>query len=124
MKISDLQSQVDLNKNIICYLEYQMSHIKDRIVLLNINNQFDISHKSRELTNMQLAQEYKLCSSYKKKIKQYAKLQRALKSELAYRIQCNRVTREVEALTQKAKTEGWEVLVVDDTTYNQMRKGE
>lgn len=96
MKISDLQRQIALNRETIRSCEWDLLHYGD------------VKYKTNK----------------RKKIKQYAKLQRALKSELAYRIQCNRVTREVEALTQKAKTEGWEVLVVDDNTYNQMWKGE
>lgn len=115
MKISDLQRQIALNRNILATLETIVMTCKH-----NINNL-----STQALNYQQRVYSYTAeIKMYKKQIKQYAKLQRALKSELAYRIQYNRAVREIEGMNQKAKEEGWEVLIFDDDTYNQMLKGE
>lgn len=105
LKISDLQSQVALNSNTINYEEWQVNLIKEEIALLKLQ-------KSNNLcTGFSLELNYELLSYHKKKIKQYAKLQRALKDEIAYRIRIDRVMREVEAWEAKAKVEGFEIVV-------------
>lgn len=82
--ISMLQSQVALNRNILQTLEDGASDcrlMKRNLRPSALNRKERLESNEREL------------QSLSKQIKQYAKLQRALKSELAYRIMYNREMR-------------------------------
>lgn len=82
--ISTLQSQISLNRNILIDLEINVTICKTNIDCLDTQA---FNYQQRVDSNLA---EIKV---YKKQIKQYAKLQRALKSELAYRIMYNREMR-------------------------------
>lgn len=82
--ISTLQSQIDLNRNILSELEINVTICKTNIDCLGTRA---FNYQQRVDSNLA---EIKV---HKKQIKQYAKLQRALKSELAYRIMYNREMR-------------------------------
>ncbi len=84
MKISDYQSQIALNRNILSELEINVSICKTNIDVLGTRA---FNYQQRVDSNLE---EIKI---YKKQIKQYSKLQRALKSEIGYRIQYNRELR-------------------------------
>ena len=75
--ISTLQSQIALNRNILKFQEWRVFCYK-----------IDIKNQTRNSGDY-----IKELPHIKKQIKQYAKLQRALKSELAYRIMYNREMR-------------------------------
>lgn len=85
--ISTLQSQIALNRNYLKTLED--GAIDCRLMKRNLrpnalNRKESLESNEREL------------QSLSKQIKQYAKLQRALKSELAYRIRYNRACRDAK----------------------------
>lgn len=118
LKISDLQSQVSLNRSIIRYQEFQVNLVQADIDFLK--NQKERYPEDKDVINLDLSHSYRLVNFYKKKIKQYAKLQRALEDELAYRIRYNRAMREIEAITLKAAVEGWEVVASPVIDYNNL----
>lgn len=82
--ISTLQSQIALNRNILSDLESNVTICKT-----SIDNLGTRAFKYQQRVDSDLAE----IKAYKKQIKQYAKLQRALKSEMAYRIRYNRACR-------------------------------
>lgn len=84
--ISTLQSQIALNRNHLQVLED--GAIDCRLMKRNLRPSA-LNRKERLESNERELQ------SLSKQIKQYAKLQRALKSELAYRIMYNRGLREI-----------------------------
>lgn len=89
--ISTLQSQIALNRNIIGYLEAYNKCAKQEIVKVKDCNNFFQAQAGTSF--VELEELYSFMASRSKQIKQYAKLQRALKSELAYRIMYNREMR-------------------------------
>lgn len=110
LKTSELQSQIALNSEIITDLEARkeqtLTTIKAYKILLE-------GQEDRGCANA-LNYLYPCLRYIKKRIKQYAKLQRALKREMAYKIRYNRMVKEIEAMAEKAKVEGWEVVIVGD----------
>lgn len=85
--ISTLQSQIALNRNILGELEINVTICKT-----NIDNLGTRAFNYQQRVDSNLAE----IKTYKKQIKQYVKLQRALKSELAYRIRYNRTCRDAK----------------------------
>lgn len=79
-----IQAQIALNRNILSDLEINVTICKT-----NIDNLGTRAFNYQQRVDSNLAE----IKAYKKQIKQYAKLQRALKSELAYRIMYNREMR-------------------------------
>ena len=109
LKISDLQSQVALNSQIIFDLEFKINVVMiDVQVLKHAKKRYN---QDKDNINSELSDCYKAINLYKKKIKQYAKLQRALKDEIAYRIRFDRVMRELKVWEAQAKAEGFEIVV-------------
>lgn len=94
MKISDLQRQIALNRAIINYQDFQLRLVQTDIDFLK--QQKERYPEDKIIIDMDLSHSYGVANFFKKKIKQYAKLQRALKSELAYRIQYNRAVKAIE----------------------------
>lgn len=90
MKISDLQSQIALNRPFLEKLEDDLNLQKYNLKNTKFRSFFSDAHKEQTIEQTKVRVKY-----LKKKIKQYAKLQRALKSELAYRIRYNRYVRSV-----------------------------
>lgn len=109
LKISDLQSQVALNSQIIFDLEFQVHMTKVDVDFLKHQKQRYPQDKA--IVDSELSDCYDMIDFYKKKIKQYAKLQRALKDEIAYRIRFDRVMRELKVWEAQAKSEGFEIVV-------------
>lgn len=94
--ISTLQSQIALNKRNIAYFENTIKEIKAEIVDVKLRiSDCEDEFKEQYSKNMKsvIDNHYKDIERFEKAVKQYAKLQRALKSELAYRIMYNREMR-------------------------------
>ena len=116
MKISELQSQIAMNRNIIKGLEDEKELEKQvisgyKLLLKNISNE--------EYAN-RVNYHFKSFKNIKKRLEIYAKLQKALKKEIAYKIQYNRAVKQIEATVELAKKEGWSNFIVmeekDDQT--------
>ena len=94
--ISTLQSQIALNRRNLAFFEegqrQTLNYIKYAKYEISI---YEGDNKEQYANNMQSVfdNNYKDLARGKKWIKQYAKLQRALKSELAYRVMYNREMR-------------------------------
>lgn len=86
--ISTLQSQVALNRNIISDLECALAN---ELVTLSSVKAYEFTLQTAKAACIKDCKQR--IQNNKKQIKQYAKLQRALKSELAYRIMYNREMR-------------------------------
>ena len=94
--MSTLQSQIALNKRNIAYFENTIKEIKAEIVDVKLRiSDCEDEFKEQYSKNMKsvIDNHYKDIERFEKAVKQYAKLQRALKSELAYRIMYNREMR-------------------------------
>lgn len=94
--ISTLQSQIALNKRNIAYFENTIKEIKAEIVDVKLRiSDCEDEFKEQYSKNMKsvIDNHYKDIERFEKAVKQYTKLQRALKSELAYRIMYNREMR-------------------------------
>lgn len=96
LTISTLQSQIALNRRNLAFLENSIREVVNDIKDLKCRiSECKDEHKEQYIKNIQSSfdNHYKDLARGKKWIKQYAKLQRALKSELAYRIHSNRACR-------------------------------
>lgn len=94
--ISTLQSQIALNRRNLAFLENSIREIVKDIKDSKCRiSECKSEYKEQYTKNMQLVfdNHYKDLARGKKWIKKLAKLQRALKSELAYRIMYNREMR-------------------------------
>ena len=94
--ISTLQSQIALNRRNLAFLENSVREVVNDIKDLECRiSECKDEHKEQYIKNIQPSfdNNYKDLTRGKKWIKKYAKLQRALKSELAYRIMYNREMR-------------------------------
>jgi DNA-binding transcriptional regulator GbsR (MarR family) len=94
--ISTLQSQIALNRRNLAFLENSIREVVNDIEDLKCRiSECKDEHKEQYIKNIQSSFDnlYKDLARGKKWIKKYAKLQRALKSELAYRIMYNREMR-------------------------------
>lgn len=111
LKTSELQSQIALNSKIISEKELCKKGKKERA---EIYNDFLKMYPKRKHADwkLKLANEKSDYKMLKRQIAQYAKLQRALKREMAYKINYNRMVKEIEVTTRKAQIEGWEVVIV------------
>ena len=86
--ISTIQSQIALNRNIISDLE---CFLANNLVALVRAKAYEFTSQQAKTACIQDCKQR--VNRNEKQIKQYAKLQRALKSELAYRIRYNRACR-------------------------------
>lgn len=86
--ISTLQSQIALNRNIISDLE---CFLANNLVALARAKAYEFTSQQAKTACIQDCKQR--VSRNEKQIKQYAKIQRALKSELDYRIMYNREMR-------------------------------
>jgi len=86
--ISTLQSQIALNRAVLGKLEDDISYEKYEIKNVDFKSFYSPAHKQQFIQQANVRIKY-----WKKQIKQYAKLQQALKSELAHRIMYNREMR-------------------------------
>lgn len=111
LKTSELQSQIALNRQAIVELEVEKEAVKDQVRFCKTLIR---KHPTSDLWVTELNEYCGLLQHINKRIKQYVKLQRALKREMAYKINYNRMFKEIEAMTEKAKVEGWEVVIVGD----------
>jgi hypothetical protein len=111
LKTSELQSQIALNSQAIAELEVEKEAVKDQVRFFKTLIR---KHPTADLWIIELNEYCFLLQYINKRIKQYVKLQRALKNEMAYKIRYNRMVKEIEAITEKAKIEGWEVVIVGD----------
>lgn len=94
--ISTLQSQIALNRRNLAFLENSIREVVNDIKDLKCRiSECKDEHKEQYIKNIQSSfdNHYKDLARGKKWIKKLAKLQRALKSELAYRIMYNREMR-------------------------------
>ena len=111
LKTSELQSQIALNSQAIAELELDKGAVKDQVRFCKTSIR---KHPTSDLWVTELNEYCCLLQHINKRIKQYVKLQRALKREMAYKIRYNRAVKEVEAMTEKAKVEGWEVVIAEE----------
>jgi len=112
MKISELQSQLAMNRNIIAQKENCRSVLRENVKVLK-----DLTKRYPHNSNFDyLCKELSACKQELKglshEIKIYTKLQKALKKEIAYKIQYNRAVKQIEATVELAKKEGWNNYIV------------
>lgn len=115
MKISELQSQIALNRQIISEKEAYKKEEKENIkIYSNLLKRYpEQKYTTWKLDLADAKYHYKM---FKRQIAQYAKLQRALKEEIAYKIKYTRIIKQIREDVEKAKTEGWEVVVEDESS--------
>ena len=111
LKTSELQSQIALNSQAIVELEVEREAVKDQVSLYKTLIR---KHPASDLWITELNEYCFLLQCINKRIKQYVKLQRAWRREMAYKINYNRMCKEIEAMTEKAKIEGWEVVIAEE----------
>ena len=96
--IRQIQAQIALNRRNLAFLENSVREVVNDIKDLKCRiSECKDEHKEQYIKNIQPSfdNHYKDLARGKKWIKNLAKLQRALKSELAYRIMYNRGLREI-----------------------------
>ena len=113
LKTSELQSQIALNSKIISDKEFCKTEEKENIKIhKDLLKRFPEHKYSTWMLDLDNAKYHYL--KLKREIVQYAKLQRALKREMAYIIQRDRVVKGIIRGTKKTKNTGLEVIIAEE----------